>query len=192
MGYGHPPIYIFNAVADAIEWMLRAKGVTHLAHYLDDFILTGKAGTSEFQRNMQAVREECTALGMLEGPNTCLVFLGIVLDTVKMEIRLPAEKLRYLRWVIKSWWCRRVCMRQELESLAGHLCHACKVVRPGRRFLRGMFQLISRFSKPHSKIRFNTEFSADLEWWHSFIQDRNGVSMLYKTGILWILDFLQR
>ena len=179
---------VFNAVADAIEWMLKAKGVTHLAHYLDDFILIGKAGTSECQRNLQAVLEECAALRVPLArhklrPGTCLVFLGIVLDTVKMEIRLPAEKLRGLRRLIKSWRCRRVCTRRELESLAGHLCHACKVVRPGRRFLRGIFQLISRFSKPHFKIRLNSEFRADLEWWHSFIQDWNGVSMLYKTSI---------
>ncbi|KAJ1190327.1 hypothetical protein NDU88_007065 [Pleurodeles waltl] len=28
-----------------------------------------------------------------EGPSTCLVFLGIQLDTVKMEARLPQEKV---------------------------------------------------------------------------------------------------
>ena len=38
---------IFNAVADVIRWMLKAMGVTHLAHYLDDFILLGKAGMPE-------------------------------------------------------------------------------------------------------------------------------------------------
>ena len=36
----------------------------------------------------------------------------------------------------------RVCKDSELQSLAGHLNHACKVVRPGRRFLRGVFGLI--------------------------------------------------
>ena len=33
---------IFNAVADVIEWMLKAKGVTYLAHDLNDFILLDK------------------------------------------------------------------------------------------------------------------------------------------------------
>ena len=73
-----------------------------------------------------------------------------------------------------------VCTWRELESLAGHLCHACKGVRPGRRFLRGIFQLISRFSKSHFKICLNSEFRAGLEWWHSFIMEWNGVSTLYK------------
>jgi len=30
---------IFSAVADRLQWILVQKGVTHLLHYLDDFIL---------------------------------------------------------------------------------------------------------------------------------------------------------
>ena len=36
---------------------------------------------------------------------------------------------------------------KELQSLASYLNHACKVVRPGRRFLRGVFGLLSQFRK---------------------------------------------
>ena len=69
---------IFNAVADAVEWMFKAMGVTHLAHNLDDFILLVKVGPSECQRRMQLVLEECAALEVpfarhkLEGPSECL------------------------------------------------------------------------------------------------------------------------
>ena len=28
---------IFNALADAIEWCARQKGILHIFHYLDDF-----------------------------------------------------------------------------------------------------------------------------------------------------------
>ena len=164
-------LQIFNEVADAIEWMLKVKGVTHLAHYLDDFILIGKANTSECQRNMQTVLKECTALGVplarhkLEGPSTCLVFLGFSSGCGEDgNKRLPAEKVKDLRWLIKSWWCRKLRTQRELEPLAGHLCHTSKVVRPGRRFPGGIFQLISWFFKPHFKIRLNSEFRAGLEW----------------------------
>ena len=57
--------------------MLKAKGVTYLAHDLDDFILLDKVSPSECQRNMQVVLEECAALEVplarrkLEGP-ACL------------------------------------------------------------------------------------------------------------------------
>ena len=69
-------------MADVIKWMFKAVGVTHLAYYLDDSILLRKVGTSECQRSMQLVFEECAALGVplarhkLEGPSTCLVFQG--------------------------------------------------------------------------------------------------------------------
>ena len=35
-----------------------------------------------------------------EGPSTCLVFLGIELDTIKLELRLPADKLEGLQSTI--------------------------------------------------------------------------------------------
>ena len=40
---------IFNAVADAMEWILREHGVKTSLHYLDDFIVFGDPGTSECQ-----------------------------------------------------------------------------------------------------------------------------------------------
>ena len=35
----------FNALADAIEWVLCTGGVKYVRHYLDDFILLGPPGT---------------------------------------------------------------------------------------------------------------------------------------------------
>ncbi len=34
---------IFTAVADALEWIIRSKGVEWLSHYLDDYVLLGPA-----------------------------------------------------------------------------------------------------------------------------------------------------
>ena len=42
---------------------------------------------------------------------------------------------------------RKVCTRRELESLIGSLNHACKVVRPGRSFLRQMLDLLHRANR---------------------------------------------
>ena len=78
-----------------------------------------------------------------QGPSTCLVFIGIEFDTMSMELRLPEEKLGCLQALITSWRGRKSCQRKELESLVGHLHHACKVVCPGRRFLRDLLALLS-------------------------------------------------
>lgn len=41
-----------------------------------------------------------------EGPSTCLVFLGIELDTIKLELRLPADKLEGLQSTIQKWYIK--------------------------------------------------------------------------------------
>ncbi len=43
------------------------------------------------------------ALPKLEGPSTCLTFLGIEIDTRSLEICLSDTKLRALQDLIRSW-----------------------------------------------------------------------------------------
>ena len=128
--------------------------------------------------------ETCAELGFpvaaekTEGPTTQITLLGIELDSNLMQLRLPHEKLRKLRELVDKWRRRKTCTKRDLQSLAGHLNHACKVIRPGRRFLRGIFGLLSQFHKRDHPIRMNAAFRADLEWWHAFASSWNGVSMM--------------
>ena len=107
-----------------------------------------------------------------------ITLLGIELDSVRLQLRLPRGKLEKLRELVAKWRRRKVCTKKELQSLAGHLNHACKVIRPGRCFLRGLFDLISQFRRQDHMIRLNSAFRADLEWWHVFATSWNGVSMM--------------
>ena len=74
---------IFSTVVDAIQWIVRQKGVTLISHYLDDFTILGKAGTTECAASMSQLKETCTDLGVpitldkREGPAMCLTILGI-------------------------------------------------------------------------------------------------------------------
>ena len=126
---------IFNAVADGLEWIKKAQSVSHVDHYLDDFIFLGPPGSPECDRNMRWALDICRELGVpvaahkCEGPTPILTFLGIELDSTTVEIRLPYAKIVKLKNLIASWRSRKSCCRRELESLVGHLCHACKVVK---------------------------------------------------------------
>ena len=76
-----------------------------------------------------------------------------------------------------------MCVRKELESLISILNHACKVIRPGRLFLRRMIDLLtvtrgSAARQPHHRIRLNREFRADLAWWRTFAAVWNGVGLV--------------
>ena len=59
----------------------------HVDHYLDDFIILGPACDSRCRRGLDVVLELCERLGVplamekLEGPTTCLMFLGIEVNT---------------------------------------------------------------------------------------------------------------
>ena len=122
-----------------------------------------------------------------EGPTTCLVFLGILFDTLKGELRLPAEKLQCLEALLRDWGDRKSCSRKELESLIGHLNHACKVVRSGRSFPRRMLDFLHSTNHRSSRfhhIRLNTDFRSDIVWWCTFLARWNGVSFLTPPSYL--------
>ncbi len=140
---------IFNVIADALEWTLRQQGIRYCEHYLDDFILLGSPDTQECQAALDTLDRVCGMLGVLmaahkrEGPTTCLIFLGVEIDTIEGTLRLPKEKLDRLGAFLTQWGDKKVCSVKEIQSLVGHLNHACKVVRPGRSFLRRMIDLCS-------------------------------------------------
>ena len=175
---------IFTAVADALESIIRRRGVEFVDHYLDDFIVLGPRGTPTCSQALDTVLRTCADLGVplamdkLEGPTACLTFLGIEIDTTAGILRLPREKLDRIHALLEQWTGKKVCIRRELESLIGTLQHACKVVRPGRAFLRRMIDLLRCPQRPHHHTRLNLQFRADLKWWRMFAAGWNGTALL--------------
>ena len=118
---------IFTAVADALEWILRAQGVRHIDHYLDDFVTFGPSNSDECGIALATIRAICAELGVplamekLEGPTHCLTFLGIELDTQAGVLRLPQEKLTRIESALGQWLHKKSCTKRELESLIGTL-----------------------------------------------------------------------
>jgi hypothetical protein len=67
---------IFTAVADALEWCVREKGVPGIDHYLDNFTNVAPPGSPRCQTYLSIFEVECAALGVTlapekkEGPTT--------------------------------------------------------------------------------------------------------------------------
>lgn len=165
---------IFTAVADALAWILYKRGVRFLLHYLDDLLFFGAPSSPEAAQAKHSATQTFAHLGVpiadrkTEGPSTCLVFLGILVDTMAMQLRLPLDKLDRLREMVTGWTTRK--------SLLGHLAHAATVIQPGRVFLHSMFSLLSVARQQHHFVRLNRIARADLQWWACFLQSWNGVS----------------
>lgn len=135
---------VFTALADALEWVLQTMGVEWCIHYVDDFLTAGPPNSDVCHVHLALIKAICAHIGFPlkwekgEGPATTMVFLGIVLDTVRMELMLPEEKVGQLKALLEEWARKKACRKRELLSLIGKLAHACKIVRVGRLFLRRM------------------------------------------------------
>ena len=176
---------IFTAIADALEWVIKQRGVAQVYHYLDDFVTLGEPEKDTCAHNLRIILQVCEELGVTVALNkcvdstVCLTFLGIEIDSVNMEMRLPAEKLARLRDTIEQWKGSKSCTKRELLSLIGQLGHACKVVKPGRIFLSQMIKLSTVAKQLDHHIRLNQAFQADLAWWSAYVSQWNGVSLLW-------------
>ena len=119
--------FLFNMLADALCWVATHKfGVEDLVHYLDDYLSVQSAKPLASAQN-----KFFTLLATLEylnvpfagpdkvcPPSTCVTFLGIELDSVKWEMRLPADKLSDQKASLDGWLTRKNCTKRELLSYA--------------------------------------------------------------------------
>lgn len=112
---------------------------------------------------------------------TCITIYGIEVDSIDMVSRLPLDKLKKCRNLVRQFRSRKKVALRELQSLIGVLNLACLVVVPGRAFLRRLIDLKIGILKPHYLIRFNKEVRADLTMWLHFLENFNGKSVLFPV-----------
>ena len=110
----------------------------------------------------------------VHGPLPCLEFLGITLDTIRMEARLSEEKVKKLKVELEIFLHRKKCTKRELLSLVGSLSFACKVVSPGRPFLARLIKLSCTVKKMHHKVYLNKHAKEDITAWNNVLSTWNG------------------
>jgi len=109
----------------------------------------------------------------IKGPTTSLSFLGIIIDTHHMKIRLPKEKITRIQDTLEKWLIKKRTTKYKIFSAIGQLQHATNVVRCGHTFTSRMYATAEKIKKLHYYIRLNTQFRwlglvaylfASLEW----------------------------
>lgn len=175
---------IFEQFSCALQWILQTNfHVMHMSHILDDYIFLSPSQSIcnfylqqfFFMANWLSIpiKHNKTVL-----PSTCVVVHGIEVDTVKMEARLPQDKLEAASKLVKSFSHRKKVTLRELQSLLGTLQFCCKVIISGRPFLRRLHDLTQGKVKPHFHIRLGKEARLDLAAWSIFLENFNGSSLL--------------
>lgn len=180
---------IWERYATAAEWaVLHNTSIKRLCHYIDDFLLISdeKAAANELKQLLDLFRRLGLPVSMekLEGPIHSLLFLGIQVDSLAMTASLGSDRLSQLQAQAGRWASRPSCSRRELQSWAGLLSFAAKVVRPGRTFTRHAFALLSatHHMRPSARISLSTGFTSDMRWWRDFLPAWNGVGLLYDVA----------
>ncbi|KAK6185508.1 hypothetical protein SNE40_007726 [Patella caerulea] len=108
------------------------------------------------------------------GPVTRLTFLGIDIDTEEFRLRIPDDKLVKMVVCLKNLVGKRKVTLHELQSLTGTLNFVCRAVRPGRAFLRRMYDAMCGIREKHHYIRITKSLREDMLTWLHFLENFNG------------------
>lgn len=140
---------IFHRLPQAVRHMMTKRGYTLVAYctLMISFYATKLTGDASQQAMLVLIRF-LRRLGFeiswhkVAGPSQTITSLCIEIDAGVMQLRLPGEKLEYLRQELSPFSARKRVSKRQLQSLAGKLKWAAMAVFGGRVFLRRIINAI--------------------------------------------------
>ena len=113
---------------------------------------------------------------LTDHPLAAMLFLSLILDSVKQELCLPPDKLAELMYELDRWSTRRQATKCELLSLIGKLSFAARAISVGHLLLCRLITLASNVAHLHHRIHLNAEARADITWWQAFLPTWNSTT----------------
>ena len=182
---------LFEKFSSFLEWELKRRVASNnIVHYLDDFLIAGSQNTKECEVISKSFVDMCTEIGVplahdkTLGPSSNLTFLGLEINTVDMQVKIPSEKLIKLKTQLVSLLDKEKTTLKELQSLTGLLSFCCRAIPSARAFNRRFFDAMSGLSRPNHHVRVNLEMKSDIRMWLSFLELFNGT--VYFDKVEWL------
>ena len=113
-----------------------------------------------------------------EGPTQVIEFLGLMIDTIQMVVRILSHKTLILIHIIRK--CKATVA--ELVSLAGKLNFIAKAVPVGRSFTKRVYQCFQGIPK-HRHIDLKQPVLADLRMWKLFLIHFKGWKPIIHSSV---------
>ena len=174
---------LFEKLSTFMEWELKHRtGTENVVHYLDDFLVAGKADTDECSQLMDSYRYMCKEFGVplaeekTIGPSTLLTFLGLDIDTVNMLVRVPTEKLQKLQNALIALFKKKKTTLKELQEVTGLMSFCSKAIPSARAFIRRFYDSMTNIKETYHRIRVSNEMKEDIKVWLTFLHCFNGSS----------------
>ena len=180
--------FLFNQLSDRLEWILKNNyGLQHVIHILDDFFIVEKSKLSclsSFSTLLQVFMslKAPVVVSKTVGPSQVIEFMGIVLDSIRMEARLPQDKLARINELLSSFKKCHSMQLVELQSLIGTLQFMVRLVVSGRTFLQHAINLTRGVPSRFHHIRLNRELFKDFDMWKVFLMKWSGHSFFLESS----------
>lgn len=185
---------LFNLFASALEMFILNEGCSSCIHYLDDYFTVGKEGTEECSKNLEVMLKVCSETGVAVNyskvvePTKEIEFLGIILDSVKMEARISDERMQDVLSELNKWSNKRRGKKRELLSLLGKLVFISRIIRPGRIFMRRLFDIAKQVRNLNQTVRISNDAHGDIKWWLYTARTWNKKCIFYEDGWRYSID----
>lgn len=185
---------IFSEFAKAICYILETNyGIARLQNLLDDFLSIDDPDY-DAERTMALFTLVFSILGIplaeekSQGPTTVILYLGLILDSLKLEIRLPEDKLQRIIDYIRHFLALDKCTKRDLLQLLGHMAFSSRAVRPARTFTRHLINMSCTVNRLHETVYIDASCREDLRMWLYFLENWNGVTMFYEPTYTTVND----
>ena len=168
----------FQKFSDALSHIvdLRVKTGKDNINYLDNFFFVAllqaicNGQISTFMDICAAINFPVSLDKTFWG-TTHIVFLGLLLDTVRQVILIPIDKVT--RAVIMINFVlnkpnKKITLKQ-LQRLCGFLNFLCNAIEPGRVFTRRIYSHGAGLTNPNHHLNVTRELKSDLKTWLVFL-----------------------
>ena len=169
---------VFKDITTLIHWMAERWSGHAMIHILDDFFTVHRLAYV-CGSIMQSLKKVCKEIGMAVspekavGPVQAIQFLGLMIDTTLMVIRVPDDKRMDILKMLQQMLHKRKATSLDLQSLAGKLNFLSKAVPAGRPFIQSAYQAFAGIPQ-NRHIDLKGNLLADLRMWKTFLLQFRG------------------
>ena len=168
---------LFQSFSDAVSHIVEYFTKKVNINYLDDFFFVAllKAICDEqvatFLETCKFINFPVSMEKTIWG-QTCLTFLGFLIDTVNQIIAVPMEKIsraiNMITYVLNK--PKKSITLLQLQKIGGFLNFLGKAIIPGRAFTRRLYSHVNSKLLPHHHLRITKDMRLDLTMWLHFLQ----------------------